>query len=209
MAGLKDTLKKTIERLPTNIYVGVITFNRVVSIYDFSQKHHRFFSFNGNKDYSVLEIQDQLGIRSVNDPRQNATSVMNRFYVPIEKNLDKLLSCIDDLQHDKFPYNEKTERQQRATGCALNIGIIIVDIASSISTRFALLQGGPCTIGPGQVVDIPLKETMRTFLDIQENNANAKHIKNAKKYYQQIEKRVVRRHTIDIWAYGLDQSGLL
>jgi hypothetical protein len=49
MEGLKSTLKKTIERLPKNIYVGLVTFNRVVSIYDFSEKHHRFYSFNGNK----------------------------------------------------------------------------------------------------------------------------------------------------------------
>lgn len=80
---------------------------------------------------------------------------------------------------------------------------------SGISIRFALLQGGPCTIGPGQVVDLPLKETMRTFLDIHENNANVKYFKNAKKFYQTIESRLVRKHTVDIWAYGLDQSGLL
>jgi protein transport protein SEC23 len=77
----------------------------------------------------------------------------------------RLLLIIDDLDHDKFPYSEKSERQQRATGCALNIALSVVDI-SGISTRFALLQGGPCTIGAGQVVGLPLKETMRTFLDI-------------------------------------------
>lgn len=127
-----------------------------MSIYDFSENHHRFYSFNGNKDYSPIEIQDQLGIRSVSDPRHNATSVMNKYYVNISKHLNKLLACIEDLEHDKFPYQDKTHRQQRATGCALNIALTVVDI-SGVSTRFALLQGGPCTIGPGQVVDLPLK----------------------------------------------------
>ena len=79
--------------------------------------------------------------------------------------MEKLISCINDIDHDRFPYNEKSERQQRATGCALNVAITVADL-SGINTRFALLQGGPCTIGPGQVVGLPLKETMRTFLDI-------------------------------------------
>ena len=57
------------------------------------------------------------------------------------------------------------ERQQRATGCALNIALSIIE-ASNINARLALLISGPCTIGPGKIVDIPFKETMRTFMDI-------------------------------------------
>lgn len=49
MIGLKSTLVKTIQKLPRNIHVGLITYNRVVSIYDFSENHHRFYSFNGHK----------------------------------------------------------------------------------------------------------------------------------------------------------------
>lgn len=169
MAGLKSTLLKTIDRLPTNIYVGIVTFNRSVNLYDFSDKCHRFFSFNGAKDYTVMELSDQLGIRFVNDPRYGATAVMNRFYVKLENNIDRLKMCIEDIDCDKFTFKESTERQLRATGCALNVALAVVE-TSGINTRFALLQGGPCTMGPGQVASIFLKETIRTFLDIHENN---------------------------------------
>jgi hypothetical protein len=30
--------------------------------------------------------------------------------------------------------------------------------------------GGPCSIGPGKVVDLPRKKTIRAFVDILENN---------------------------------------
>lgn len=35
-----------------------------------------------------------------------------------------------------------------------------------VNTRFVSLIGGPCTIGPGQVVDLPLKNTIRVYMDI-------------------------------------------
>lgn len=35
-----------------------------------------------------------------------------------------------------------------------------------VNTRFVSLIGGPCSIGPGQVVDLPLKNTIRVYMDI-------------------------------------------
>ena len=70
-------------------------------------------------------------------------------------------------------------------------------------------MSGPCTIGPGQIVGIPLGETMRTFIDINENNNNNRYQKNARKFYDGIEGRLSQKHTLDIWAFGLDQYGLV
>ncbi len=52
-----------------------------------------------------------------------------------------------------------------------------------INTRFVSIIGGPCTIGPGQVVDLPLKNTIRVYMDIQENTENAQFVKPATKFY--------------------------
>jgi protein transport protein SEC23 len=72
------------------------------------------------------------------------------------------------------------------------------------------LVGGPCTIGPGQVVDLPLKNTIRVYLDIFENNENVQFMKPATKIYESLAKIIIdNKCTMDIWAYGLDQFGLL
>ena len=79
-----------------------------------------------------------------------------------------------------------------------------------INSRFVSLIGGPCTVGPGKVVDIPLKKTIRVYFDIIENNENAQHLKAATKFYDDLEKTVSsNKCTMDIWAYGVDQFGLL
>lgn len=45
---------------------------------------------------------------------------------------------------------------------------MIADIG--INTRFVGLIGGPCTIGMGKVVNLPLKNTIRSYVDIFEGN---------------------------------------
>ena len=53
-----------------------------------------------------------------------------------------------------------------------------------INTRFVSTIAGPCTIGPGQVVDLPLKKTIRVYLDIIEGNDNIEYMKQAIKFYE-------------------------
>jgi hypothetical protein len=53
-----------------------------------------------------------------------------------------------------------------------------------ISTRFCLITGGPCTVGLGKVVNLPLKNTIRSYVDIIEGNENTEHIKAATAFYE-------------------------
>jgi protein transport protein SEC23 len=122
--------------------------------------------------------------------------------------MNKIIACIEVLEPDSFPYDPNNDRQERATGCALQVALSLIE-TTPINTRVALLISGPCTIGPGQIVSIPLGETMRTFIDINDNNLNNKHFKSAKKFYDGIEARLSQKHTLDIWAFGLDQYGLI
>lgn len=50
---------------------------------------------------------------------------------------------------------------------------------------------------------------MRTFIDINDNNSNNKYYKAARKFYDGIETRLSQKNTLDIWAFGLDQYGLV
>lgn len=130
------------------------------------------------------------------------------YYVPVHANADKLRRCIDSLEPDSFAYDPNNDRQERATGCALQVALSLLE-SSTICTRIALLISGPCTIGPGQVVGLPLGETMRTFIDMNDNTANNRYQKSARKFYDGIETRLSQKHTLDIWAFGLDQYGLV
>ena len=80
----------------------------------------------------------------------------------------------------------------------------------AINTRFCMIIGGPYTVGVGKVVELPHKYRIRSYADILEGAENTEHMKKATAFYQGLEALVVKnRHTVDLWAYGLDQFGLL
>jgi protein transport protein SEC23 len=65
-------------------------------------------------------------------------------------------------------------------------------------------------VGPGKVVDLPLKNTIRVYMDILESSENAQFMKSATKFYESLARTIIENKcTIDMWAYGLDQFGLM
>jgi protein transport protein SEC23 len=70
-----------------------------------------------------------------------------------------------------------------------------------------LFSGGPCTVGPGLVVGVELKEMIRSHSDFHKDRAQ--HFKKARKYYDSLAQRAAKNgHTVDILAGCLDQVGL-
>lgn len=68
-----------------------------------------------------------------------------------------------------------------------------------------LFTGGPCTIGPGQVVGLELAETIRSYLDITKENDNCKYIKKAIKFYQTLTQRAIKsQQIIDAYCFSID-----
>jgi hypothetical protein len=49
LESVKEGLKKVIEKLPKNVYVGLIGFNRNVFIYDFEDEFTKFICLNGSE----------------------------------------------------------------------------------------------------------------------------------------------------------------
>ena len=70
-----------------------------------------------------------------------------------------------------------------------------------------LFIAGPCTQGPGIVIDEELKHTIRSHHDIEKDNA--RYMKKAIKFYEGLANRAaVNGHVIDIYSSALDQTGL-
>lgn len=71
-----------------------------------------------------------------------------------------------------------------------------------------LFIGGPCSQGPGQVVNDDLREPIRSHHDIHKDNA--KYMKKGIKHYDALALRAATNgHTVDIYSCALDQTGLL
>ena len=68
--------------------------------------------------------------------------------------------------------------------------------------------GGACTHGPGAVVGEELKNPIRSWNSIKEDNAPF--MKKANKFYDGLAARVVKNgHAVDVYSCALDQTGLL
>lgn len=79
-------------------------------------------------------------------------------------NLERLEKAIESLRSDKHKI-PRSERERRATGAAFQVSLgLLSDIG--INTRFVCTLGGPCTVGIGKVVNLPLKNTIRSYVDI-------------------------------------------
>lgn len=67
--------------------------------------------------------------------------------------------------------------------------------------------GGPCTVGPGMIIDDDLKNTIRSHHDIEKDQAVF--MKKAVKHYQALATRAsTNGHAVDIYSCSLDQTGL-
>ena len=130
--------------------------------------------------------------------------------MPVEECESTLTAILEDLSPDPWLI-PGDERPYRCTGNALSIALALVEASyPGQGAKIMTFIGGPCTIGPGQVVGIKLQEVIRSWIDIQKDNEIAKHVKKATKYYQFLTERAIKAHSsIDVFAFTVDQFGLL
>jgi len=117
---------------------------------------------------------------------------------------------LSELRMDPWPL-EAGHRAARCTGVALSTAVALLESNfANHGARVMLFTGGPCTIGPGQMVAKELSEPMRSHHDIEKETGNTKFVKKASKHYAAIAKRAVAAgHAIDVFACALDQVGLM
>lgn len=141
------------------------------------------------------------------------------FAAPVARNdIDKFVKPVSQLENvvnvilqqvslNAWP-SVVGRRQLRAVGSALSFAISLLETSYPNSpARIMLFLGGPCTVGPGMVIDDDLKNTIRSHHDIDKDNV--KYLKKASDFYQQLAQRASSNgHAIDILSSALDQTGL-
>ncbi|NWQ67002.1 SC23A protein, partial [Neopipo cinnamomea] len=217
LQALKESLQMSLSLLPANALVGLITFGRMVQVHELSSEGiSKSYVFRGTKDLTAKQIQDMLGLsrpavsmqqgRPLQTPEQPVIS--SRFLQPVHKIDMNLTDLLGELQRDPWPVTQG-KRPLRSTGVALSIAVGLLEgTFPNTGARIMLFTGGPPTQGPGMVVGDELKTPIRSWHDIEKDNA--RFMKKATKHYETLANRAAANgHCIDICACALDQTGLL
>lgn len=217
LQALKESLQMSLSLLPPNALVGLITFGRMIQIHELScEGIAKSYVFRGTKELTPKQIQEMLGLMKPATSGQqgkplaphDAAAASCIFLQPVQAVDMNLTDLLGELQRDPWPVPQG-KRPLRSTGIALSIAIGLLEgTFPNTGARVMLFTGGPPTQGPGMVVGDELKTPIRSWHDIQKDNA--RHLKKATKYYEALANRAaVNGHSVDIYACALDQTGLL
>lgn len=151
-----------------------------------------------------------LGARLPNVTNANSTTFKNnvqKFIKPASQIIPVFEEITDQVGKNTWPVVDG-RRRLRAVGAAMSVALNLLETTYPQSgARIMLFLGGPCTVGPGMVIDDDLKNTIRTHNDIEKDNA--KYMKKAAEFYKSLAVTASKNgHTIDIFSGCLDQTGL-
>ncbi|GBG72481.1 hypothetical protein CBR_g12056 [Chara braunii] len=132
---------------------------------------------------------------------------IGKFLMPVSDCEFAFTTAVDDLRPNPFPI-PRAHRPVRATGAAIAVAVSLLETAVPQSGgRVMVFAAGPCTCGPGKVVDPDLGESIRTHQNL--INEDAKYFKRSRRFYQQLAQRLVENgHVLDLFACSLDQVGV-
>ncbi|XP_017082252.1 protein transport protein Sec23A isoform X2 [Drosophila eugracilis] len=221
--ALKDSLQMSLSLLPPNALVGLITFGKMIQVHELGAEGcSKSYVFRGTKDLTAKQVQDMLGIgrgaapgpqQQQQLPGQPAGAAApvppaHRFLQPIGQCDVALGDLLSELQRDPWPVPQG-KRYLRSTGAALSIAVGLLECTyPNTGGRIMTFVGGPCSQGPGQVLDDELKHPIRSHHDIHKDNV--RFMKKAIKHYDALALRAATNgHSVDIYSCALDQTGLL
>ncbi|XP_044728567.1 protein transport protein Sec23A isoform X3 [Chrysoperla carnea] len=225
LGALKDSLQMSLSLIPPTALVGLITFGKMVQVHELGcDGCSKSFVFRGTKDLQAKQIQEMLGIGKYAVPAAPGTQQIpgqqipgrpaapaapgGRFIQPLSTCDMALTDLIGELQRDPWPVGQG-KRYLRSTGVALSIAIGLLECTyPNTGARVMMFLGGPCSQGPGQVVNDDLKQPIRSHHDIHKDNA--KYMKKGIKHYDALALRAATNgHAVDIYSCALDQTGLM
>ncbi|KAH8340839.1 hypothetical protein KR059_007933 [Drosophila kikkawai] len=221
--ALKDSLQMSLSLLPPNALVGLITFGKMIQVHELGAEGcSKSYVFRGTKDLTAKQVHDMLGIgrgaapgpqQQQQIPGQPAGAAApvppaHRFLQPIGQCDAALGDLLSELQRDPWPVPQG-KRYLRSTGAALSIAVGLLECTyPNTGGRIMTFVGGPCSQGPGQVVDDELKHPIRSHHDIHKDNV--RFMKKAIKHFDALALRAATNgHSVDIYSCALDQTGLL
>ena len=226
LVHLRDALQQTLNLLPEDALVGLITFGTLVHVHELGFSDcPKAYVFRGEKEYSSQKICDMLGIAPARGagggagPQQQHGGVgmaagmgkqtaVGRFLMPVAECTFALEQVLEDLQKDPWPC-QPDERVQRCTGTALNVAIGLLE--SSVPRQGARIMtfiAGPPTVGKGAIVSRSKKDNIRSHTDLAKNQAPL--YKAACEFYTSLSDRAIANSiVVDVFACSLDQVGTL
>mmetsp|Transcript_9829 Transcript_9829/g.16258 ORF Transcript_9829/g.16258 Transcript_9829/m.16258 type:complete len:833 (+) Transcript_9829:185-2683(+) len=255
LAELADSIQQILNLLPEDSLVGLITFGTNVQVHEIGFSGlPKSYVIRGNKEYGTAKVSQLLGCAPVAGgrggggappppappgqqqpngmPPQQQTyespgqQVLRRFLLPVSECSMTVESILEDLRKDPWPV-PSDKRVARCTGSAMSVATSLLDLALPRSgARLMMFVGGPCTSGPGAIVNRLKTEDMRSHADIS-RNAEPLH-KPACEFYASLAKRnhpaagkkgsstqaaanasATSSHVVDVFACSLDQVGML
>lgn len=185
LKALKEALVVSLSLLPPHALIGLVTYGTMVQVHELGfAEMPKSFVFRGTKEYSTKHIQEMLGLPQATAAKPNQPNPVqgaNRFLMPVHQCEFQLTSIFEQLQKDPWPVKPEC-RPQRATGTAISVALSLLEtMFPDTGARLMVFTGGPCTSGPGMVVDLSLKEPIRSHHDIHKDMA---------KYYKKASKVV-------------------
>lgn len=214
LSSLKSSIQTSLSLLPADSLVGLITFGKMVQLHELNPNSSipRSYVFRGSKDVAVKQLKSMLALgrqtpSQVQQEQGQQQGSMCNFLQPLSTIDLYFNTLIEDIQLDPWPTQAK-KRPIRATGVALSIAIGLLESTyPNCSARMLTFIGGPATDGPGMVVDTDRANTMRSWMDIEKDNA--RFIKKSVRHYKALAVRAATAgHAVDIFACCLDQTGI-
>lgn len=215
LQALKESMQMSLSLLPPTALVGLITFGRMVQVHELGcEGISKSYVFRGTKDLTAKQLQEMLGLSKVpvtqatRGPQVQQPPPSNRFLQPVQKIDMNLTDLLGELQRDPWPVPQG-KRPLRSSGVALSIAVGLLECTfPNTGARIMMFIGGPATQGPGMVVGDELKTPIRSWHDIDKDNA--KFVKKGTKHFEALANRAATTgHVIDIYACALDQTGLM
>ncbi len=203
LQALKQSILALLQVLPESTQIGLITCHKHVFIHDLSDTLiPRCYAFKA-KEYTSQQFSQILRF----NPSGANNSTSGIFLGPLHQVEYQFINCIEALKPS--PWTTATDQRfETCTGTALQCAVLLLEqLVPKTAARLLTFIGGPCTYGPGCIVDIPLKQHLRSHHDIDKETAT--HYKKAIQFYDQLAKKASDNgHVIDLYTGCLDQVGL-
>jgi len=239
LGAVASAIKESIENLPEECLIGLISYDANVSVYELASKNiSKRYLFRGMNSYTPQRVAELLGCRgqraqaAPTAPGQPVTQqqmqggpaleMLERFLLPVKEAKATVFAILDDLRRDPWPC-PVDRRPGRCTGAALSVATSFMHVAlRRRGGRCMLFTSGPCTAGPGQIVSRLREQDIRSRADLAKN-AESLH-KPACDFYaglahpghvQEGKKKEKPKltaapyHVVDVFACSLDQVGML
>ncbi|CBZ24346.1 putative protein transport protein Sec23 [Leishmania mexicana MHOM/GT/2001/U1103] len=230
MASLRTSLLESLQHLPRNALVGLISFGATVSVWELGANSgvaiSKCYLLRGNTANPPDSLQSLLQV-SENHP------VRGRLLAPLCDVEAVLTSSIEELEEDGAAV-PSSKRPLRATSTAVEAATYLMEAlappqmatqqqhvlygkhvkaatapGSNVKMgKILLFTGGPCTRGPGAVVSTDKADMMRFHRDIIEGDTP--YYEAAFSFYNALEPRLIAANTcLDVFAQSLDQVGVM